>query len=133
MGLSHVSERSSRFLMHALLLSVGTGGDIFPYIGLGRVLRARGHQVTLVAPEDFAAVAGEHDLPFRAVVSLQENHELLSNPDFWHPIKAGRVASRWGMRLLDRQYRLISELAQGEQTVLVANPGLVAAKIAAEK
>src|SRR6266478_6294208 len=98
---SHASNRLLQLLMHALLVTVGTGGDIFPYIGLGRVLRARGHQVTLVAPEDFASLAAEHDLAFRAVVSVEENHELLANPDFWHPFKAARVAARWGMRLLD--------------------------------
>ena len=119
--------------MHALLVTVGTGGDIFPYIGLGRVLRARGHQVTLVAPEDFASLAAEYGIAFRAVVSLQENHELLANPDFWHRFKAGGVAARWGMRLLERQYQLISELADGEQTIFVSNPGLVAATIVAQK
>jgi len=85
-----------------------------------------------VAPEDFASLAADHDLAFRAVVSVKENHELLANPDFWHPFKAARVAARWGMRLLERQYQLISELADGEQTVFVTNPGLVAATIAAE-
>lgn len=119
--------------MHVLLVSIGTGGDIFPYIGLGKVLRARGHQVTLVAPEDFAALAADHQLAFRPVVSVEQNHKLLSNPDFWHPIKAGGVAARWGMRLVELQYKLISQLASGEQTVLVSNPGLVAATIAAEK
>jgi len=119
--------------MHALLVSIGTGGDIFPYVGLGRVLRARGHRVTLVAPEDFASLASEHDLEFHAVVSIEENHELLSNPDFWHPFKCALVSSRWGMRLIERQYRLMSQLADGEQTLLVTNPGLVAATIAAEK
>src|SRR4051812_35639259 len=113
--------------MHAILVSIGTGGDIFPYIGLGRVLRERGHEVTLVAPEDFGNLAAEHGLAFRAVVSAEENHELLSNPDFWHPFKCALVSSRWGMRLIERQYRLMSQLADAEQTLLVSNPGLVAA------
>ena len=103
--------------MHIILVSIGTGGDIFPYIGLGRALRARGHRVTLVAPEDFSNLAADHDLGFHAVVSMEENHELLSNPDFWHPFKAARVAARWGMRLIERQYQLISELADGQETV----------------
>ena len=33
--------------MHAILANVGTGGDVFPFIGLGARLRARGHRVTL--------------------------------------------------------------------------------------
>jgi rhamnosyltransferase subunit B len=119
--------------MHAILVTVGTGGDVFPYIGLGRVLRARGHRVTVVAPEDFESLAREHGLEFHPVVSLAEGHEVLSNPDFWHPIKAGRVAARWGMRLVERQYELVARLASDEDAVLVANPGIVAAKIASDK
>ena len=37
--------------MHVLLASLGTDGDVFPFIGLGRTLRARGHRVTLVSGE----------------------------------------------------------------------------------
>src|SRR5437899_13001418 len=99
---SRAANPLSKFLMHAILVSIGTGGDIFPYIGLGKVLRGRGHQVTLVAPEDFANLAAEHDLAFHAVVSTEENHELLANPDFWHPFKAAQVSARWAMRLIER-------------------------------
>ena len=119
--------------MHAILVSVGTGGDIFPYIGIGREMRARGHRVTVVVPENFEACVKEHGLEFRPIVSIAENRELLSNPDFWHWIKAARLAARWGMRFVERQYRLIAELAADQDAVIVANPGVVAAKIVAEK
>jgi UDP:flavonoid glycosyltransferase YjiC (YdhE family) len=29
--------------MHVILATVGTDGDVFPFVGLSRVLRARGH------------------------------------------------------------------------------------------
>ena len=42
-----------RSAMHAILATMGTDGDVFPYLGLGRVLRARGHRVTLAGPEPY--------------------------------------------------------------------------------
>jgi rhamnosyltransferase subunit B len=50
--------------MHAMLISVGTGGDIFPYIGLGMELRARGHEATLFASEHFRHLAEANGLMF---------------------------------------------------------------------
>lgn len=119
--------------MHAILASVGTGGDILPYVGLGKELRARGHQVTLVAPEDFAKLAADHELAFRPLVSVAENHEVLSNPDFWHRFKAAPLLARWGTRFIDRQYRLLAGLSTDEDAVIVANPGVLVAKIVADK
>ncbi len=51
--------------MHVILVSVGTDGDIFPYVGMGTLLRERGHKVTLVASEDYEPLARTHDLAFR--------------------------------------------------------------------
>ena len=35
--------------MHAILASLGTDGDVYPFVGLGDRLRARGHRFTLAA------------------------------------------------------------------------------------
>ena len=82
--------------MHALLATVGTGGDVFPYIGLGERLRSRGHRVTLAGPAEFRALAEGRGLAYHALVSEEESNALLNDPDFWHPLKGGRVAARWG-------------------------------------
>jgi len=119
--------------MHALLVSVGTGGDVYPYVGLGVRLRARGHRVTLVANEQFRTLAVEHGLAFRALVSDEETQQLLGNPDFWHPLKTAALSSRWGISFLARQYDLLAELAGDKDTVLAANPAVFAARVVQEK
>ena len=40
--------------MHAILVTVGTDDDVFPYAALGTTLRARGHRVTLMTNENRA-------------------------------------------------------------------------------
>jgi rhamnosyltransferase subunit B len=118
--------------LHAILVTVGTDGDVFPYVGLGMKLRARGHRVTLVATEHFGGMAAALDLDFRALVSNEETEVLLADPDFWHPIKGGAVAARWGTPYLRRQYDLISELSNDDDAVLVASPGVLPARLVQE-
>jgi len=115
--------------MHAILVTLGTDGDVLPYLRLGAALRERGHRVTVVAPQPYADRVATRGLKFRPLVSTNENEELLGNPDFWHPLKCAVVGAKWGARFLDRQYELISQLAREEDSVLVANPGAIAARV----
>jgi len=118
---------------HVILSSLGTDGDIFPYVGLGRALHARGHRVTLVASEDYRDLAAQNDFGFRPLVSAGENHELLDNPDFWHPLKGPRIGAQWGVRLLPRNYELFADLARDPDSLFIANPALLAARLVNEK
>jgi UDP:flavonoid glycosyltransferase YjiC (YdhE family) len=124
--MAHASSR------HIILSSIGTDGDIFPYVGLGARLRARGQRVTLVASAHYEPLAIAHGFAFQALVSAAENHELFGHPDFWNPLKTAALSARWGVRFLQRQYDLFSKLIT-EDTVLVANPGVFAATLAHEK
>jgi len=118
--------------MQVILVTIGTDGDILPYIGLGAVLGERGHRVTLVAGADYEPLARLHGLEFRALVSAQENRELFGHPDFWNPLKSAPLAASWGVRFLRRQYDLISQLATRDG-VLVSSPGVFASAMVHEK
>jgi rhamnosyltransferase subunit B len=119
--------------MNAILATLGTDGDVFPYIGLGAQLRSRGHPVTLAAPEPYRALAEGLELAFRPLVTTEETDEMIADPDLFHPLRSGRMMARWGGRFIGRQYELLAELAQGADRVLIANPGVLAARLVQEK
>ena len=50
--------------MRIHMVSIGSTGDVRPYVLLGKELRRRGHQVTIVAFSNFAAMAQEAGLDF---------------------------------------------------------------------
>lgn len=50
-----------------VLTSFGSLGDVFPYVGLGRELRARGHDVLLAMPAHYRAVVEREELGFHPV------------------------------------------------------------------
>jgi UDP:flavonoid glycosyltransferase YjiC (YdhE family) len=119
--------------LHAILVTIGTDGDVYPYLGLGTRLRALGHRVTLVANERYRCLALEHGLGFQQLISDAEFHQALDNPDFWHPLKSGWVAARWGVQFFRRQYDVLAELAQDGPTVFAASPGVLPARLIQDK
>jgi rhamnosyltransferase subunit B len=119
--------------MHAILASLGTDGDVLPFIGVGAKLRARGHRVTLAAAEDYAGQAEAHGLEFSQLVTSERMRDLLGNADFWHPIKTARFTGKWGASLIEPQYRLLKSLANDADSVLVTNPAILAAAVVAEE
>ena len=51
--------------MKVLVLTLGTRGDVEPMLALGKTLRARGHAVTVCAPDNCARwVHEEHGIDF---------------------------------------------------------------------
>jgi len=118
--------------MHAILVTLGTDGDVYPYLGLGELLRRRGHRVTLATNEPFAEAAARRDLEFRVLVPTQELDELYANPDFWRPLRSGALLARWGGRQLRRHYEIVESLL-GDDALLIANTGALAARIAHDK
>jgi rhamnosyltransferase subunit B len=119
--------------MHVILPTIGTDGDVFPHIGLGVALRGRGHLVTLAAPEPFRSRATSFDLGFEPLVTAEEYERLLADPNFWHPFKSGVVTARWGAPMIPRQYEALARLAAQPDSVLVANSGVLAARLVQEK
>jgi UDP:flavonoid glycosyltransferase YjiC (YdhE family) len=89
--------------------------------------------VTLVANENARRWADEHGFEFHPLFSQAEIGEILANPDFWHPVKGPYAGAKWGSRYIDRQCDQLMTIAAQGQCVLVANPGIFAARMVSEK
>jgi sterol 3beta-glucosyltransferase len=50
--------------MKALLLTVGSQGDVRPFVALAVRLRGEGHTALLAAPAGYGSLAAAHDVPF---------------------------------------------------------------------
>lgn len=97
--------------MKILLAAAGSHGDVLPFIGLGRELQARGHQVCLFASGPFAAMAAEAGLPFVEVLSTAEYRRLLADRDATDPRKGMALlaqavigSQRRSLALLEREF-----------------------------
>ncbi|MBL8830119.1 MAG: glycosyltransferase, partial [Planctomycetaceae bacterium] len=80
---------------HVLLATIGSSGDVHPFVGLGRRLLARGHRVTLITAEYFRPLAESAGLEFVGCTAPGIDYcSVIHNPELWHPIK-GPCALLW--------------------------------------
>jgi rhamnosyltransferase subunit B len=119
--------------MHFILATVGTDGDVVPYIGLAIALRARGNRVKLAIPEPYRARAVALGVEFFPLVTDAEVDRFLTDPDLWHPLRSGIMAARWGGPMISRQYDILAALTREPDSILVANPGVLAGRLVQEK
>lgn len=117
--------------MNILLAAIGTSGDVDPFVGLGRVLKQRGHQVTLIANRYFEHLVKRAELEFAPWGDAEEYKTKLNHPDFWDPQRSLSFAFREmylpGIRPL---YQEIAARNEPGRTVVAAVPMAIGARIA---
>jgi UDP:flavonoid glycosyltransferase YjiC (YdhE family) len=119
--------------LNVLLVALGSHGDVHPFVGIGQAMRARGHRVCLIANAFFRPVADRAGLDFSAVGTEQEHREIHSNPDHWHPARAGRAALNVTRGYIRPVYRAVASKIEPGRTVVVSSTMGLGARIAQEK
>ena len=114
-------------MANVLLVTQGTGGDLHPFIGIGRALLARGHRVTLITHERLAGDVGRAGLDFAPLDSAERVEqlkvlqtregmaEMLSKVGETDPLVLGSCMDG---------YRAIADRSVPGETVVVSNQNL---------
>ena len=119
--------------MHALLVTAGSAGNMLPFIGLGKALRVRGHDVTLIASGAGTDLAQREGLGFAELDGPEAKEP--SKSDTADVRKRGflRSLGSHAVRHMRRVYQLIADRHVPGRTVVIAQPWLFGARIAQEK
>jgi UDP:flavonoid glycosyltransferase YjiC (YdhE family) len=121
--------------MHALVIAIGSHGDVHPMIGIARALRERGHRVTFAASgyfEDLVRRAGFED--FVSLGTAEEFEKQLGNPDLWHPMRAFKAVFLDNVYPATRaMYDAIVERYVPGETIVVAHTLALGGRLAQEK
>ncbi|MES2756978.1 MAG: glycosyltransferase [Pseudomonadota bacterium] len=119
---------------HYVVITVGTTGDIHPFMRLAGALRALGRQVTFISHSYHARLVESAGIPFIGLGTDEEYEQLLANPDLWHPQKAFSAIManyREGIEQIDAAIR---SLPAHPDLIAIAHPFAVpAAAIARER
>ena len=117
-------------IMNIMLIALGTAGDVFPLIGLGRILRQRGDEVHIASSNQFQGAVEQSGLPFHLLAGIPR---LTDDPDAYHPTRSMRVVTeRLIIPSLKPVYDLLSTLNPAEWRI-VANCHSYGARLAQEK
>jgi rhamnosyltransferase subunit B len=96
--------------VHIVLTPVGSSGDVNPFVAVGRALRARGHDVTMIAPGPFAEVAARAGLRFVSGWAADEFDRATKDPDLWHPQRGLRLILRTAAAQMRAHYAAIASV-----------------------
>ena len=116
-----------------LLATMGSAGDVYPMLALGRGLQARGYHPIILTNDHFEALVAEADLPFIALGGREEYQRTMENPDLWNPVRGLGVVAKNGMMPLLRPFYDIVRQFDPQTTILAATVLLFGARIAHEK
>ncbi|WP_137173272.1 glycosyltransferase [Massilia sp. HP4] len=112
--------------MHFILATIGSAGDLFPFLWIGRALRERGHRVDFLGPEQHAMYVESAGLTFHG---LPADVAVLDHPHLWHATRGLAVvweATRPAMAQLPMVVEALTQAQSNEQPnerrVLLAHP-----------
>ncbi len=119
--------------MRVVLATLGSHGDVHPFVGIGTRLRKRGHDVVLITAEYFRELAERYDLRFQPVGKPGAYEELVADARLWQGARAFQVlADLLDEATLSQLDALEAELDESQPTVVVASTLALSARILRE-
>ncbi|MBP7935545.1 MAG: glycosyltransferase [Phycisphaerae bacterium] len=117
--------------MHVLLIPFGTDGDVYPFVWLGRALKARGHKVTLFTEDRYDRHARRAGLDFEPLGIQFATGSDTPNPQLKNAAASFEILAREILpKTLPRWYACIRDCYVPGETVVAACPGAFGARIA---
>lgn len=122
--------RSTR---HFLFVLLGTGGDVWPALGLAQALRDGGDQVDVATSEMFKHDILALGLGFHSIGSREEYMALVRQPDLWSPRWVEMAIAEHGFFRVTvaRVLALVNEMRE-QRPILVCTQNAFGARFAAE-
>ena len=74
--------------MRVIIYTIGSAGDVHPFVRLGLAMQARGHEVFVITSGFFKDLIDRAGLEFRELGSAERFQTVQNDPDLWHPVKA---------------------------------------------
>ena len=116
-----------------ILIPIGSAGDVFPFLALGKELQRRKHHVAIMTNPIFKTNVGQAGLEYIDLGSEQELRAVGNDDRLHQSTEAWKLALRWGAIGTMRQtVAYLEERHKQCETLLVASPLSFGAKLASE-
>lgn len=118
--------------MHAILIAIGSAGDVFPFIGLARTLKLRGHRVSLCTIPVFRDAVEQHGIAFVPLSDELTYRRTMGDPRLWDPKTSFGVLWQAIAGMIEPVYEYVSA-QRHDDIVVVGSLWALGARIAHEK
>lgn len=117
--------------MHIHLLPLGSAGDVFPLMWLGRLLKARGHEVTMITSCLFEKHILDQGLKCVPLGRAEDFEALLQDPRIWQLMQGPKAVFEEAMKLA--QSYLTAVESHPPVDLILAPVTAIAGRLAREK
>ncbi|MBI1388897.1 MAG: glycosyltransferase [bacterium] len=119
--------------MRCILTPVGSAGDVFPLIGLGKGLVERGYEAVITAPEPFRQASLDAGLQFEPTWQAEQYQDTINDPNLWHPRRGLRLVLKAISDSLHEAYEQLERLYVPGETILISHTLAFATRVFEEK
>ena len=102
-----------------VIVTIGSAGDLFPFLRIGTTLRDLGHRVSCIAPWLHQPYVEQAGLPFHGV---DIDAAVLDDPDLWHPLRGFGVVWRATRPAMAQVQALAVPLLTSTRSLIIAHP-----------
>ncbi|RZA34876.1 MAG: hypothetical protein EOP92_13370 [Lysobacteraceae bacterium] len=104
---------------HFVVVTIGSAGDLFPFMRVALALREQGHRVTMLGPSQHGPYVAPTGLDFHG---LPADEAVLDHPDLWHPTRGLAVVWRATRPAMAQVPAFVAALPPEERIVLLVHP-----------
>lgn len=122
--------------MRFAVVTLGSAGDLHPFLAMARELTSRGHDVQLLSQAPYKEQVEREGVQFRSVVPVSDHERTLTHPLLWHPVDGFGVLWRHlCVPAIEATCEALGELAHAHQEPLrvFASPLAVGARFALDR
>jgi rhamnosyltransferase subunit B len=119
--------------LNILMFGLGTHGDLYPVIAVGKALRQRGHRVRIVANDYFETTIRKADLEFVSDGKREDYIRVTQDPDLWTFPAGLRILLTACANHMVNSYDFVLNNHITGKTVVICSNALWGARIANEK
>ncbi|MES1258875.1 MAG: glycosyltransferase, partial [Acidobacteriota bacterium] len=116
-----------------LIFAIGTAGDVYPNLAIGKALRLRGSRVVVAANSYFESAVRRAGVGFISMGEVDEYLRVTADPELWQWGKGFRILLREMIGQMKPVYDTIVRHAAANDTVVIAPASALGARLANEK
>ncbi|WP_267877540.1 glycosyltransferase [Massilia sp. IC2-477] len=105
--------------LHFVVVTIGSAGDLFPFMRVALALREAGHRVSMLGPSQHAPFVEPTGLEFHG---LPADEAVLDHPDLWDPTRGLAVVWNATRPAMARVPAWVAALLPDERVVLLVHP-----------
>lgn len=118
--------------MQFLIHTIGSHGDVLPFIRLGAALQRRGHDVHFFLHRIYTDLARDAGLPVTSIDEPAKQEVIFNDPDLLHQVRAHRVLARIVAATTPCAYEAMREKIGPGPTVIIGSSVAFACRLLQE-